>query len=47
MTTTDFFIPRSIDEAVDLLGQHGADLVVMGGGTIVMGMINDGLLFPA
>jgi CO/xanthine dehydrogenase FAD-binding subunit len=47
MTTTDFFIPRSIDEAVGLLGQHGPDLVVMGGGTIIMGMINDGLLFPA
>jgi CO/xanthine dehydrogenase FAD-binding subunit len=47
VTTTDFFIPRSIDEAVSLLGQHGADLVVMGGGTIVMAMVNDGLLFPA
>jgi CO/xanthine dehydrogenase FAD-binding subunit len=47
VTTTDFFIPRSIDEAVELLGQHGANLVVMGGGTIVMGTINDGLLFPA
>jgi len=47
VTTTDFFIPRSIEEAVGLLGQHGADLVVMGGGTIIMGMIKDGLLFPA
>ncbi len=47
MTTTDFFMPRSIDEAIGLLGQHGADLVVLGGGTIVMGMVNDGLLFPA
>jgi CO/xanthine dehydrogenase FAD-binding subunit len=47
VTITDFFIPRSIDEAVGLLGQHGADLVVMGGGTIVMGMVNDGLLFPS
>jgi CO/xanthine dehydrogenase FAD-binding subunit len=47
VTTTDFFIPRSIDEAVGLLGQYGADLVVMGGGTIVMGMVNDGLLFPS
>jgi CO/xanthine dehydrogenase FAD-binding subunit len=47
VTTTDFFIPRSIDEAIGLLRQHGADLVVMGGGTIVMGMVNDGLLFPS
>jgi CO/xanthine dehydrogenase FAD-binding subunit len=47
VTTTNFFIPRSIDEAVGLLGQHGPDLVVMGGGTIIMSMLNDGLLFPA
>jgi CO/xanthine dehydrogenase FAD-binding subunit len=47
VTTTDFFIPRSIDEAIGLLRQHGADLVVMGGGTIVMSMVNDGLLFPS
>jgi CO/xanthine dehydrogenase FAD-binding subunit len=47
VTTTDFFIPRSVDEAINLLGQHGADLVVMGGGTIIMSMVNDGLLFPA
>jgi CO/xanthine dehydrogenase FAD-binding subunit len=47
VTTTDFLIPRSIDEAIGLLRQHGADLVVMGGGTIVMGMVNDGLLFPS
>ena len=47
MTTTNFFIPRSIDEAIGLLRQHGADLVVMGGGTIIMGMVNDGLLFPS
>ncbi len=46
MTTTDFFIPRSVDEAVGLLHEHGADLTVMGGGTIVMGLINDGRLFP-
>jgi CO/xanthine dehydrogenase FAD-binding subunit len=46
MTTTDFFIPRSVDEAVDLLREHGDELVVMGGGTIVMGLVHDGLLFP-
>ena len=44
--TTDFFIPRSVDEALGLLHEHGADMTVMGGGTIVMGQINDGLLFP-
>ena len=46
MTTTAFFIPHSLEEALSLRREHGPDLVVMGGGTIVMGMINDGLLFP-
>jgi CO/xanthine dehydrogenase FAD-binding subunit len=46
VTTTDFFIPRSVAEAVGLLREYGADLSVMGGGTIVMGLINDGRLFP-
>jgi CO/xanthine dehydrogenase FAD-binding subunit len=46
MTTTDFFIPRSVDEALGLLHEHGPELTVMGGGTIVMGLVNDGRLFP-
>src|SRR5262245_3112970 len=46
VTTTDFFIPRSVDEALGLLREHGAALTVMGGGTIVIGLINDGRLFP-
>jgi CO/xanthine dehydrogenase FAD-binding subunit len=46
VTTTDFFIPRSLDEAVGLLRDHGPDLTVMGGGTVVMGLVNDGRLFP-
>lgn len=46
MTTTDFFLPRSIDEAIGLLREHGPDLVVLGGGTIVMAQVNEGLLFP-
>jgi CO/xanthine dehydrogenase FAD-binding subunit len=46
VTTTDFFIPRSIDEALGLLREHGPDLTVIGGGTIVMGLVNDGRLFP-
>ena len=47
MTTTDFFIPRSVDEALSLLREHGPELTVMGGGTIVMGLVNDGRLFPS
>ncbi|MBX3065252.1 MAG: FAD binding domain-containing protein [Anaerolineae bacterium] len=46
MTTTDFFIPRSVDEALSLREQHGSDLTIMGGGTIIMGQVNDGALFP-
>lgn len=46
MTTTDFFVPRSIAEAVQLRREHGSELVVMGGGTIVMQLVNDGVLFP-
>jgi hypothetical protein len=46
VTTTDLFIPRSVDEALGLLGEHGPELTVMGGGTIVMGLVNDGRLFP-
>jgi CO/xanthine dehydrogenase FAD-binding subunit len=46
VTTTDFFIPRSVNEALGLLREHGPELTVMGGGTIVMGLVNDGRLFP-
>jgi CO/xanthine dehydrogenase FAD-binding subunit len=46
VTTTDLFIPRSADEAIGLLREHGPDLLIMGGGTIVMGLVNDGRLFP-
>ncbi len=46
MTTTDLYIPRSVDEALGLLREHGPELTVMGGGTIVMGVVNDGHLFP-
>jgi CO/xanthine dehydrogenase FAD-binding subunit len=46
VTTTDFFIPRSADEALGLLREHGPELTVLGGGTIVMGLVNDGRLFP-
>lgn len=46
MTAQALFIPRSLDEAVGLLKEHGRELVVMGGGTIVMQQINDGHLFP-
>jgi CO/xanthine dehydrogenase FAD-binding subunit len=46
VSVTDFFVPRSLDEALSLLTERGSDLLVMGGGTVMMMMVNDGLLFP-
>jgi CO/xanthine dehydrogenase FAD-binding subunit len=44
--TGGFLLPRSAEEAVGFLHEHGDDLVVLGGGTIVMGLVNDGVIFP-
>jgi CO/xanthine dehydrogenase FAD-binding subunit len=46
VTGSGFLLPRSSQEAVALLAEHGDDLLVLGGGTIVMGMIHDGVIFP-
>lgn len=46
MTTKAYFLPTSVDEAVDLLAEHGPSLLVMAGGTIAMPLINDGISFP-
>ena len=46
MTAEAFHLPRSIAEALDLLREHGDDVVVMTGGTLVMSAINGGQLFP-
>ncbi|HWE62271.1 MAG TPA: FAD binding domain-containing protein, partial [Chloroflexota bacterium] len=46
MTDGGLLLPRSAEEAIDLLRAHGDDLLVLGGGTIVMGLINEGLIFP-
>jgi xanthine dehydrogenase small subunit len=46
MATATLFIPHSLAEALDRLREHGADLLVMGGGTILMEQINEGNLFP-
>jgi CO/xanthine dehydrogenase FAD-binding subunit len=44
VTGGGFLLPRSAEEAVGFLHEHGDDLVVLGGGTIVMGLINDGVI---
>ena len=47
MTTQAYFLPKSVDEAVGLLAEHGPSLMIMAGGTIAMPLINDGIAFPA
>ena len=46
MTTTAYYLPTSVEQAVGLLAQHGASLLVMAGGTIAMPLINEGISFP-
>jgi carbon-monoxide dehydrogenase medium subunit len=42
----EYFLPRSLGEAVDLLAEHGPSLQVIAGGTITMSLVNEGILFP-
>lgn len=42
----EYFLPRSLEEALDLLSQQGPSLHVMAGGTILMPLINDGISTP-
>jgi CO/xanthine dehydrogenase FAD-binding subunit len=46
MTAGSFHVPRTLDEAVEVLGQHGSELTILGGGTIVMGQVTEGLVSP-
>ena len=45
MTGSVLLIPTSIDEAIQIRGEHGTDITVMAGGTLVMQAVNDGRLF--
>ena len=47
MAIQEYFLPRSLDEAVSLLDQHGPDLLVISGGTLAMPLINEGVSMPA
>ena len=47
MTVSSYFQPASVSDAVALLGQHGAELLVMAGGTVAMPLINEGISLPA
>lgn len=46
MTTKEYFLPQSVDEAVGLLAEHGPSLLVMSGGTLAMPLINEGVSMP-
>ena len=43
----DYFAPTTLDEALDLLRQHGADAKVLAGGQSLMPMMNLRLVRPA
>lgn len=46
MAVAALLLPRSVEEAVGLVREHGSGLTVMGGGTLVMAAVNEGRLFP-
>ena len=43
----DYYAPTTLDEALELLGQHGADAKVLAGGQSLMPMMNLRLVRPA
>ncbi len=46
MTVATYFQPASVAEALALLGEHGPELLVMAGGTVVMPLVNEGISLP-
>lgn len=46
MTVTSYFLPTSVEEAIGLLREHGPDLLVIGGGTVAMPLVNEGISLP-
>lgn len=46
MTTKEYFLPQSLDEALSLLNEHGDALMLMAGGTLAMPLINEGVSIP-
>jgi xanthine dehydrogenase small subunit len=46
VTVRSYFTPESLQEALALKAQHGHNLHVIAGGTLLMPQINDGLFFP-
>jgi len=46
VTVDNYLQPRSLPEALELLAKHGADLLVIAGGTVAMPLINEGISLP-
>jgi carbon-monoxide dehydrogenase medium subunit len=46
VTVSTYYQPRSLAEACELLATHGADLLVIAGGTVAMPLINEGISLP-
>ena len=46
MNNFEYFTPKSVEEALNLLADHSPAVMVMSGGTIAMPLINEGISFP-
>jgi aerobic carbon-monoxide dehydrogenase medium subunit len=46
VTARIYYQPRSLDEALGLLAQHGPGLLVIAGGTLAMPLVNKGVSLP-
>lgn len=46
MSVKNYFLPQSLEEALGLLAEHRDSLLVMGGGTVTMPLINEGVSTP-
>ena len=46
MSTQSYFVPETLEEAVNLLDEHRLEVLVMAGGTLAMPLINEGISIP-
>jgi aerobic carbon-monoxide dehydrogenase medium subunit len=46
VTVQTYLQPRSVPEALAMLGEHGPELLVIAGGTVAMPLINEGISLP-
>jgi CO/xanthine dehydrogenase FAD-binding subunit len=46
VTVSHYYLPASVPEALGLLAEHGPELLVMAGGTVVMPLVNEGISLP-